>query len=266
MASESNVYVGSEVLADLQSNLNNLAGSLEELYNTMMSQMNSLNSFWQDAKYEEFKAGYSSHIANCQVIANNYRSWATGALKNALDRVIEVEKTDVSGSSISGGGAASAAGAAGVGTGVSGVAPSAGISGGGSLGSSFNLDGKKIAGSNTTSGAMIAQTLASGKAKGVAGSGRKKVIPRPGTKDFTDPSLDYCGEGQHKKVKSFTTKQSASHTDPTWDVGGEVGGEIGLSGPKGKAGISATRHSSKDSNNAEVTVNYECVPDDNANQ
>ena len=151
MASGSNVYVGSDVLTDLQNNLRSLSDSLENLFQTMVEQMNSVSSFWQDAKYEEFKAGYSGHIAKCHDIANNYNSWATGVLQNTINRVVEVEKTDVSGSSISGGAAASAVGATNVGAGISGAASSTGIAGGGNLGNGFNLDGKKMAGSKSSS-------------------------------------------------------------------------------------------------------------------
>lgn len=152
MASGSNVYVGSDVLTDLQNNLRSLSDSLENLFQTMVEQMNSVSSFWQDAKYEEFKAGYSGHIAKCHDIANNYNSWATGVLQNTINRVVEVEKTDVSGSSISGGGAAtSAVGATNVGAGISGAASSTGIAGSGNLGNGFNLDGKKMAGSKSSS-------------------------------------------------------------------------------------------------------------------
>lgn len=99
----SGVYVGSDVLTNLQTEIRQLSSSLEELYNTMVQQMNRVNEFWQDAKYEEFKQGYGPQIAKCQEIAANYRNWCTSVLQQTIDQVVKTERTDVSGSGVGSG-------------------------------------------------------------------------------------------------------------------------------------------------------------------
>lgn len=219
--------VGSVALTELKTDLTRLSRTLHQIYELMNADMRQVNAAWQDGKYQEFVQNYQPQIQKCEEIANRYADWCTRVLDPTIENVISVERTDVGG----GGGSVGGTGAAGV---VSGTAAVSAAETGKS--SDFNMKGS---------------------------STPQKVVPRPGTKDFTDPNLDYCGDGQHKELKSYTMKQSASHTSPTWDVGAEGGGEIGVTGPKVKAGIFATRHSSKESNTVEFTGNYECVPDKN---
>lgn len=125
MASSSAV-TGSVALTELKTSLTRLSQTLHVIYDLLNTDMRQIGDAWQDGKYQEFVEGYRPQIDKCEEISKRYKEWCTRVLDPTIENVIAVEKTDVSGGSISagssfsggssagsfGGGAAEAAGGA----------------------------------------------------------------------------------------------------------------------------------------------------------
>ena len=144
----SNAEVSSQALSGLQNNLSELSGKIQGICDTLNSDRERMGEAWRDSKFQEFRQGFQPQINKCSELSQKYSDYAK-LLGPAIEQVVLIERAEVGGEG--GGGSAGAVSVASVGTGVSGATPSAGIGGGGSIGSSFNLDGKKTAGSKSTS-------------------------------------------------------------------------------------------------------------------
>lgn len=122
-----NAEVSSEALTGLQTDLTQLSNSLHEIFDLMNADMSQVGEAWRDGKYEEFVNGYRPQINKCEEISVRYHDWCTRILSPAIERVVEVEQSNVggdgSGASVSSGSAAAGAGAAGA----AGVATGAGV-------------------------------------------------------------------------------------------------------------------------------------------
>ena len=246
--------VGSAALIDLQNDLTLLSKSLLKIYELMDADMRKVNVAWQDGKYQEFVQGYKPQIEKCEKIANRYIAWCSKVLEPTIQNAVAAENVNVSGDEAVGAvvGATAAVGGAG-------IASAAGAVG---KNRAFNLSGHK---ESPEEGAII-NSLSNKDADII--TPQKKVVPRPGINDDSltvsvSNIADPCGPGEHAKLTSFTVKKGSSHSDPTWDVGGDISAEAGVTGVKGKVSLGAKRHSSNNSNNMEFTGDYQCVPDGN---
>jgi hypothetical protein len=145
------IGVSSVALNELLKDLSQLSVSLHEVYELMHADMRQVNSAWQDGKYEQFVQGYKPQIDKCEEISVRYKDWCNKVLTPEHDRVVEVEKTDVSGGNASSGGGMSSTDTAtmvGVGTagaiGLGGLGYAAMRSSGG-VSKNFNMSGNSAA-------------------------------------------------------------------------------------------------------------------------
>ena len=161
--------VSSAALIELKTDLTRLSRTLHQIYELMNADMRQVNAAWQDGKYEEFVQGYQPQIRKCEEIANRYNDWCMRVLDPSIEHVIDVERTDVGGSSSLGGDSASA-----VAGGTMATSTTAGIVG---KASSFNMNGNKPIASRSPEADAIVNSLSSGGLKKPeADRDRKSVV------------------------------------------------------------------------------------------
>jgi hypothetical protein len=91
-----NARTSSEALINLQTSLSRLSEELHGIYELMNANMRNVGNYWQDAKYQEFVEGYSPRIQKCEEIATRYDEWCKKVLQPTIERIIEVERVNVS--------------------------------------------------------------------------------------------------------------------------------------------------------------------------
>lgn len=132
--------VSSEALIELKTDLTHLSESLHEIYDIMNADMTQVGEYWEDPKYAEFVSGYKPQIEKCEEISKRYSEWCKKVLDPTIEKVIAIETTDVGGD---GGSPTGSAGTVDSSGSTSGITDSKGNS----IGSKFNLGGKKNLGS-----------------------------------------------------------------------------------------------------------------------
>lgn len=85
-------YVSSKSLIELQTELKNLSGELEELYNVLSTAVNAANEQWQDGKYDEFVNEFRSSKETVIELSEKYKEWANSYLPPRIEKSIEYEK------------------------------------------------------------------------------------------------------------------------------------------------------------------------------
>lgn len=221
-----NAAVSSAALSELGNDLTQLSATLHEIFELMNADMRQVNAAWQDDKYEQFVQGYRPQINKCEEISMRYRDWCTKVLAPEYERVVEIEKTDVSGGSA--GGYTSGVGDA------SAVAATAALSASTGIGNKFNMRRANNAQNHTTKAEPISNGCGSETSPtsfGLAWMGRQWDSKRTAMKnpkefssawDFHGKSCDahdkcyYNGEGKEKCDNEFQDRSRVMGTAVKW--------------------------------------------------
>lgn len=254
-----NAEVSSEALSGLQVDLTQLSNSLHEIFDLMSADMSQVGEAWRDGKYEEFVNGYRPQINECEEISVRYHDWCTRILSPAIERVVEVEQSNVGGdgstTSVSGGSDTAGAGVTGT-TDTTSSAKNSNVSG-------FNIGTKRP--EKDSPGAMIAGVISSPQNKGTA-------THLEGSLDTNVPQsaneackIDF-GENSHAVMadpndpSAYKIKITGNKTSGKWSAGGKLGGKVGIPGVgEISAGAEGGYTSGNEAITSERDIAYKCV-------
>ena len=90
-------HVGSEPLIELKSQLTQLSGTLNEIFDMLTREMEEMGTVWQDRLYQDFVEGYKPQINKCKEIADRYNDWCARILEPTIERVQAIENINVGG-------------------------------------------------------------------------------------------------------------------------------------------------------------------------
>lgn len=99
-----NMYVSSQVLEELQVELKTLAQKLQECYEQVSSDINTVAQGWRDEKFEEFKNAFEPYHEKITEMATRYTDWADKHLPPRIEKAKEYEKSNMGGTVSSGSG------------------------------------------------------------------------------------------------------------------------------------------------------------------
>jgi len=213
-----NAEVSSEALTGLQTDLTQLSNSLHEIFDLMNADMSQVGEAWRDGKYEEFVNGYRPQINKCEEISVRYHDWCTRILSPAIERVVEVEQSNVGGD---GSGTAVSSGSAAAGAGASGAIVSS-LNNGKATG--FNMGDKSSATSQSTPSKGRPNVLSRETGEPIRRDG--KVDPALATeKQASDAADAMCARNPNAvgKIKVENTYEGSD-----WNLGGK--GKVKASG------------------------------------
>jgi len=88
MADHDKMHASLEHLQELQSELNNLSKSLEELCDIAHADLSNVGQYWQDGKFEEFSEVYKPEIQKIDELSGYYKQWADVPLQAEIEHVI----------------------------------------------------------------------------------------------------------------------------------------------------------------------------------
>lgn len=92
-----NAHVGSAALIELKSQLTQLSGTLNSIYDMLTREMEEMGTAWQDRMYQDFVEGYKPQINKCKEIADRYNDWCARILQPTIESVQAIENVNVGG-------------------------------------------------------------------------------------------------------------------------------------------------------------------------
>lgn len=90
----SQTFVSSASLIELQSELKALSQSMQDLYETLNSDMGILAQSWGDTKFEEFQENFRSRQELLASLSEKYNSWAMSYLPPRIELAIKHEQAN----------------------------------------------------------------------------------------------------------------------------------------------------------------------------
>lgn len=92
MTSLSHTEVTSQSLIALQSELRSMSAILQDLYDVLWGNLNSLAEEWTDEKMEEFNEEFKESRESIIELSQKYKDWADSYLPPRIETVIRYEK------------------------------------------------------------------------------------------------------------------------------------------------------------------------------
>lgn len=93
--SDTQAYVSSQSLIELQSQLLQMSQELGELYEFISNAIRMANDEWQDEQYENFVCSIAPSQNMVNELAEKYKEWATGFLPPRIEKAIEYERARI---------------------------------------------------------------------------------------------------------------------------------------------------------------------------
>jgi hypothetical protein len=89
---EDGAYVSSYELTNLRDKILKLSKTLDECYETITRQTNTLGNTWRDSKYELFVEDFRASKEKIRSISEDYEKWAKGYLTKHIELCLIYEK------------------------------------------------------------------------------------------------------------------------------------------------------------------------------
>ncbi len=90
----SQTHVTSAALITLQNELTALSNAMQDLYETLNSDMGILAQSWNDTKFEEFQENFRSRQELLATLAEKYKDWATHYLPPRIEHALQHEQAN----------------------------------------------------------------------------------------------------------------------------------------------------------------------------
>ena len=90
-----NAEVSSVALTELKTDLKVLSDDFHQIYDLMTADLSQIGETWRDSKYDDFRKAYGKQISECDNIADRYDAWCIKVLDPAIDKVAEIEQSNV---------------------------------------------------------------------------------------------------------------------------------------------------------------------------